>query len=276
VLLLTITLTRNRIYHDGLALWTDAVDKYPNAPRPHNALGSALLARARIDDAIVQFKEALRIAPTLSVAHANLGMTYSALKRWPEAADHLRQAVTINPVEFDGKPYLVLGGTLMQLGKNAEAIPHLQEGLRRTPGDADGWPLTREERSAFSSDGVASRVKGWYNLANALAAENKRDEAIDAYREVLKLRPDYLEAAVNMAIAHETAARWSDALTAYDAAMKSLPKKPTRDALFKLHYNRARTLLMLDRKAESAESFRAALRIDPNHEGAKQGLAATQ
>lgn len=70
------TFQRNHLYHDQMALWSDAVLKSPNKARPHNNLGRAYALRDDWDRAIEEFRTAARLDPAFIVAHQNLRDAY--------------------------------------------------------------------------------------------------------------------------------------------------------------------------------------------------------
>jgi Tfp pilus assembly protein PilF len=60
----------------------------------------------------------------------------------------------------------------MEQGRNAEAVPHLEEAMRLQP----------------------RYYQGHYNLGKALAAEGKNMPAIESFSAALRLKPDYADA----------------------------------------------------------------------------------
>jgi hypothetical protein len=63
VLLAAMTVERNRLYADPVALWADAVEEAPEKARPWVQLGLALLDRERLSEAEVALCEGLRRQP---------------------------------------------------------------------------------------------------------------------------------------------------------------------------------------------------------------------
>jgi hypothetical protein len=59
----SMTVLRNEDYRSQLAMWSDVVAKRPDNARAHNNLGSALFKRGRPDEAIAQYREAVRLKP---------------------------------------------------------------------------------------------------------------------------------------------------------------------------------------------------------------------
>jgi tetratricopeptide (TPR) repeat protein len=70
--LITLTVLRNQVYANEIALWEDTSLKSPDKARVHNNLGYAYLLDHRDADARREFSAALQIDPTLSKASNNL------------------------------------------------------------------------------------------------------------------------------------------------------------------------------------------------------------
>ena len=69
-----LTWKRNEVYCSAVYLWSDTVASCPGNPRAHNNLGSALdKIPGRLNEAIAQYQEALRLNRDYVEAHYNLG-----------------------------------------------------------------------------------------------------------------------------------------------------------------------------------------------------------
>jgi tetratricopeptide (TPR) repeat protein len=70
--LATLTVLRNQVYSNEIALWEDTAQKSPDKARVHNNLGYAYMLNKQEDQARIEFTVALRLDPHLVKARYNL------------------------------------------------------------------------------------------------------------------------------------------------------------------------------------------------------------
>ncbi len=205
-----LTVARNHDYRTSESIWLDTVAK-----RPGNAR-----------------------------AWGNLRRDYISAGRWEEAIAATRKELEADPEDRGNAP-LNLGRALTEAGRPAQALPLLEEALRRRPDSFD----------AHNNFGVA------------LAALRRWPEAVAQYELALRLRPDSADAENNLANAIAKAGRLDDALTHYASALRLQPDFPEAEA------NWGRTLAETGRFEEARPHFERALRLRPSSE-AHAALAA--
>jgi tetratricopeptide (TPR) repeat protein len=104
------------------------------------------------------------------------------------------------------------------------------------------------------------------NLATALNAAGKADEAIAHYRRAIAIQPDYAPAYNNLGVVQRAQGRVDEAIGTYQQALSVNADYP--DA----HYNLANALLQENRAGEAEEHFRIALRSIPDSAGVRNNL----
>lgn len=87
------TIARNAVLADPLALAEDNAAKAPNHWRPRYALGEALLANKRPDEAIAALEEAVRLNPDQGAARVTLGSLYIQRRRFDDGERVLEPAL---------------------------------------------------------------------------------------------------------------------------------------------------------------------------------------
>jgi len=99
ILLLLITSTRIQTAHwlSSLTLFEHTVKVTENNYQMHNNYAGALKRSDRFDEAVEQFKEAIRIKPDYVDAHYNLGNTYFAMNKVELAVSCWRKTLALAP-----------------------------------------------------------------------------------------------------------------------------------------------------------------------------------
>ena len=105
--------------------------KHPNLALAHNHFGLALFAEQRNEEAIYNYKTAIKLNSNYTYAHYNLGIALFAEQRNEEAISHYKTAIKINP-KFTNAHYN-LGIILLQKEEIKEAIHHFREAIRLRP-----------------------------------------------------------------------------------------------------------------------------------------------
>ncbi len=85
------------------------------------------------DRAVADYRELLRIDPSVAQAYNNLGRLYYNLGRFPEAVTTLKKGLAIAPEMAPAN--VMLGAALFQLGKPEDALAPIEIGLRALPND---------------------------------------------------------------------------------------------------------------------------------------------
>lgn len=175
------TMERNNIWAQPVPFWQDCVAKSPNKARPHNNYGLALFNAGKTNDAIAQYKTALKINPDYIEAIGNLGFAYQALGNTYAAIDYYEQYL-----KHDKNHEKALNNTgilYAQLGRFNKAKFYFNSVLDINPRHADAHN----------------------NLGNVLAALGQDNEAIQHFKESLKINPNHNNARFNLNISIQKA-----------------------------------------------------------------------
>jgi Flp pilus assembly protein TadD len=124
-----------------------------------------LRKQGKLDESIVEYREAIRLKPDDADAHTNLGVVLGQLGKLEEAIVEYREAIRLKP--DDALAHANLGIVLHQLGKLEESIVEYREAIRLKPDDAAPHA----------------------NLGNVLRQQGKLEEAMDAIRHAAQLAP---------------------------------------------------------------------------------------
>jgi len=152
----------------AIAQFQDAIALAPEAPIPHNNLGSALAETGHLREAIAEFEIALRLDPGYDEARRNL------------AAAQSPPAPLSEPPSGANEPTVARGIALLKAGDASGAVAEFEAALRIDPSDADAEN----------------------NLGVALSSFPQRQrEAIAAFLAAVRLRPDFADAQFNLGVA---------------------------------------------------------------------------
>ena len=149
----------------------------PESVDVHDVVGAALASRGAFDEAIAEFRTALRLAPEAAKPHWHLGSALLSRGKREEAVAHLRKSVELDP--SNGQAHYDLAIVLLQERELDEAVEHLHATLQLIPG----------------------LVGAHNNLGIALASQGKLDEAIGQFQQALALDPGSAETRHNLSIA---------------------------------------------------------------------------
>ncbi len=242
-----LTARRNGDYRSVRAIWSDTVAKRPTNARAHSNLGSALEADGRIEEAVAQYEEALRLNPDYTETHNNLGNVLSGLPgRSGDAIAEFQAALRLKP--DSAAVHFNLGNLWL-----------------RTPGRLNDAIAEYEAAVRLQPDHVAAHN----NLGGALSGQPGRlNDAIIQYEAVLRLKPDFAEAHLNLGnLWSKVPGRQNDAVAQYETALRLKPD------FAEAHLNLA--IILLDQfglRNEAEAHLRAALKIQPTNTAARQIL----
>lgn len=181
---------------EAIPCFRRAIRGNPDRAEPWYGLGAALASRREFAEALPSFEEAIRLDPTLAAPRFGMGTALAAQGKPREAIPCFEQAIRLGPNV--AAPHLGLGRAWATQGKFDKAIPHLQEALRLQPDD----PMVRDMLQRV----LAAQEKQNRNPADTacqsglkMQAKGEFSEAVQQYRQALRIDPDHYEAKNNLA-----------------------------------------------------------------------------
>ena len=266
-------------YAEAIRLCQRGLDLLPDTADLLTVLGRALHLKGDDYEAVAKFRKALQLRPTSAEAQLyliethlslhedeqalpyyrlllksrprdaslryNYGMSLMALARFPEAIEQFKAVARIRPQFTDN--HNNWGAALYQLGDRPAAITQFQRALEA------------------NADHPDARM----NLATVLAADGQHAEAIDAWLEHLRRRPQDSSAAgihLEIANAYYSLRKAPEALEHYQRATQINPDHV--DA----HFGRGNALAALGRLDEAKAAYRTVLKLRPDDQEAKRRL----
>ena len=160
----------------ALPLLRESLELNPDHAGSNLELAAILAAQGKTDEARSHldriFKLDKRSVPPdfLSGAHCRLASILYGEKKLPEAAEHFRQALRVDPDHFESRSSL--GVMLMEAGKLDESLVHLAEAARLGPKD----PSVN------------------FNYGSVLHRLGRLEEAVDYYQRAVEYEPKMVPA----------------------------------------------------------------------------------
>ena len=271
-----LTARQIRFWHDSETLFRRAVAVTSGNYLAYNNLGFYLAGRGLVDEALVNYTNALRINPAYEDALNNIGFALAGKKRPLEAIPCYEAALRIRPNQVE--VHNNLGNALSDIGQIPAAIEQYRYVLRAQPEHADahnnlGIALAMQGKldEAIEHFHAALRFKPNYasahsNLGNALAAQRKFDLAIAEYQESLKLNPTDPQAHNNLGNVLAEQSRLDEAVEQYTEALRLNTNNP------EAQFNLGMALARQGKKDQARAHYREALRLKPDYSAAQQQL----
>jgi tetratricopeptide (TPR) repeat protein len=241
-----LTISREAVFANENALWTDTLRVSPDSSTAHLNYGTALAVEGKVDEAMVHFQKGVDLSPNNAQAHDDLGHAFLVDGRIDEAIVQFQTALGDN-ANFP-EAHFNLGYALLQKGRVDEAIAQFQQGEKLAPESA----------------------LGHYNLANGFRQQGRLDEAISEYQKALELDPSYAQANNNLGTIFSQKGQVDDAIAQFQRALAINPVYP--QALINL----GNSLLQKGRASEAIADYQELLRLNPNDADAQKNLARAE
>jgi protein O-mannosyl-transferase len=235
-LLAAMSIRQAQNWRDSVSLFEDILAKLGKDPyraEIYCRLGKAYAAQNRLDEAIRQYQEAIRLRQANADAHYSLGLALDKKGQIDEAIRQYKEAIRLKPYYPDA--HCNLGISLGRKGQIAEAIHQFQEAVRFRPDYADahnnlGYALLMQGRidEACSHLHEAIRINPGYanahnHLGMALGRKGRTVEAIQEFQEAIRLKPGDAEAHNNLGTAFYQQGRIAEAISQYQEALRLKP-----------------------------------------------------
>jgi len=172
-----LTIERNKVWKNGIVLFTDVIEKYPEHEYGWWARGNSKYNMGDFNGALSDFNIAIKLKPYFPEAINNRGNIYIKIYKFESAIDDFNKAIEINPQFADA--YFNRGIVYAKIGKYDSAFDDFNKAIKLNPQYAD----------AYSNRGIVYALIGKY------------DRAIDDFNKLIELKPYYSEAYFNRGFA---------------------------------------------------------------------------
>src|SRR5438874_4515082 len=198
--LTVLTWRQSAMYADIESLWRTTIARNPDCWMAHNNLGTVLLQKGQVDDAIAQYQETIQMAPENADADYNLGNAFLQKGEIDAALTHYQRAVSVIPKDPDIQ--VGFGNALWQKGKAEEAIDHYRKALELRP----------------------YHFGAHYNLSTVLLQKGEIHDAIMHGQIALTMRPEVAAVHTNLAVALLAKGEIADGIRQFEKTLEIAPR----------------------------------------------------
>jgi predicted CXXCH cytochrome family protein len=228
----------------GVVQLAAALEKYrPGQAEFYIELADVWLRTAQVSKAIPLYEEALQLKPDSAAASMSLLTAFEASGQPDKAIQAFQRAVKLAP--DDALLWQELGQVYMKQGQTPEAVAALKKSLE-----------------------LNGEVPQTHQLLGTLWTQRSEDvaQAEGAYREAIRLQPDYAQARTNLAILLFQRNRVEEAGYQFEYALRLRPDYALG------HFNYGLMLWKTGNISEARRQMEATIRVNPNHGEAHQVL----
>jgi len=192
---------------------------------------------------VILFTHALKVTQGNYVAENNLGLSLMELGRNEDAVGHFESATRIQP-DF-ATAYHNLGVALHAVGRHQQAVEAYKKEINLNPTNSEAY----------------------YRMGLALSSQKRYLEAVPAFRKSLSISPDSPAGYSEMGTALTEIGQYDEAKTAYIKALRLQSDHPG------IHNNYAMLLFRMGDSPGAVRHFMEAIRLQPDYANAHYQLS---
>ena len=253
-------------------------------PQAHHYAGMCYLALGRIDEAESQFKNVIAITPEAGKSFVPLTIIEQLRQNYDRALDGLRLA----RLEGESAPliHFLSAHILMAKGNRAEALESIKEAAGLIPGLSpnfepavpqkdqtinfasnrnlmviyfyNGWYDKTTEQSDALIKQNRDDLFAWYYRALSKTAQQKHDDAINAYNELLRIEPNLTAAHIGSGKIYLQIGDYQKAKAAFNRAIEIDDRNAAAYAAL------GDIFQATQKEPDAIQSYKKALSIDPD------------
>lgn len=266
---LYLSSNRCRVWKDGITLWTDVINQYPNLAKPYNNRGILYAQNMKYEDALRDLNRSIILNPNLAEAYNNRGLVFLSLKNYEQAINDFNRAIELNKniSEF----YNNRGYTFFAKNETEKANADFNQAIKLKPNYADAYmnrgrcyliqgnlelairDLSRAiELNPYLIDAYSLRASAYTHL-------KKYKLAIVDFSEAIKVNPGITELYNSRGILYCYEKKYDLAIIDFDRAIELSPKDP------KAYNNRGNVYATIGLIERAIADFTRVLNIDSSY-----------
>jgi len=258
------TYARCSVWKDGMSLWNDVISKFQTLPAAYNNRGKLLLEQKRVEEALSDFNNAIRLEPRYPQALSNRGALLVDLGRYDEAMKDYNGAIEAQP---QANTYNNRGMLFVKTGKLEEALKDYNNAIAMNPYVGEFYfnraflfeemkkheeALNDYTRSLELKPGL---ISAYNNMANILMSLNRNDEAAAMYDKAIQVDPNPVNAWLNKGTLLLNEKKYDESIYCYSKAIELDP------ASGQAFYNRGMAYSYQGKKDAGCRDFQKAISL---------------
>ena len=222
--------------------------RFPNSPILFNILGAVFAGQNQINDAIKNYKKAIKINPKYAQAYNNLGAALQKSGEINEAIEYYKHAIIIKKDFVEA--YNNLGNLYQDIGKKKDALNIFYKVIKIKPDYAEVYNLIGmvlddlsqfDEALTYYKKSIDLKPNNYFtynNIGNLLSNIGKHDEATSAYYKSLKFKSDNASTYSNLLLNLNYKLNFDSKLYLSEAKKFGLNCKPKNKISIKYQYEK--------------------------------------
>ena len=245
----------------------------------HAGLGYVLLLdQEKVNEALQEFEEAVRLDDSLAIAYAKIGDIYREQGKGDMAVAPYKRAIELLPYEFEYR--YNLGTVYQSLSRNEEAADTYEGATELRPRNVPTrinmsvcyFHLEQYDKALTHCEKAVEldpqQPFAWSNLGALYDVTGKPYAAIRAYKKALELDPEQAAVHINLGTLYLKQGRMNDALAALKRAVELDPDSSVAHRRLGVAYS------TMNRYSVAIEEFQRCLELDSGDFRAMNSLAA--
>jgi len=274
-----LTYERNKVWKNGIVLFTDVIEKYPDQEFAWLARGNTKNGEGDFDGALADYNKAIRLNPDYSEALNNRAYIKEGKGDFDGALADYNKAIQLNPdypEAFNNR-----GNVYNKINKFDSALADYNIAIKMKPDYTDAfynrgnvYNKINKFDSALADFTITIQMKPDFpdalnDRGISLLNLNRMDESLRDFNKAIELNPQYAEAYNNRGNVYNKINKFDSALADFTIAIKMKPDFP------EAFYNRGISLANLNRMDESLRDFNKAIELNPQYADAyfNRGIA---
>lgn len=305
-----VSLKDKGLLTEAMEHYDRAIELNPQYAEAYYSKGAMLYYDGQIEESIANFEKTLEFEPQDSRAYNNLGSAYGSMGKLEKAASCFEKTLELSLNDYDAfmnlaKTYIMLKSDQQAIEVYSEALKYYPDNLiilnnlaslyrrRNLPEQARVFYEKSVElapddpqqhyyfASFLSTYGTDLEIESQYqavlrldpdflqahlDFASFLVKQGKTQQGLDHFKKALAIQPANFDIRFNIGLILAQLERYAESVDEFEILLAQYPQNAD------LHAIVGELLLKMGGTQQAIDEFRKALKINPDHNGAKSGL----